>query len=78
MIEIYFKPHSELDVFDYVDQINGCGCHQADLIVEPDVYPGFVAKLFDKIRDINWELEGVSLNYDRFGNCLISLRKKHI
>ncbi len=78
MIEIYFKPETELEVFDYISQINGCGCHQADLIVSSVIHPGLVAKLFDKIRDINWELEGVSLNYDRFGHFLISLKKKHI
>ena len=77
MIEIWFKPQTELDVLDYVSQIKGSYCRLADLIVVPETRPGLVAVLFDKIRDIDFELEGVSLNYDRLGNTLISLRKRN-
>ena len=76
MIEIWFHPKTEQDVFDYLGQVRGSYCRQADLIVTNDTPPGLVAVLFDKLRDTEYELEGVSNYYDRLGNSLVSLRRK--
>ena len=76
MIEIWFHPKTEKDVLDYLGQVRGSYCRHADLIVTNDTPPGLVAVLFDKLRDTEYELEGVSNYYDRLGNSLVSLRRK--